>query len=80
MLTLSSVVQVCGGMVRMDGWESFVLPGALVSEVEGEGEGRLGVGYQQQIQEEPQQRQREYPPREIVGSVRWQGTHHEDDR
>ena len=78
-LTLSSVVQVCGGMVRMDGWESFVLPGALVSEVEGEGEGRLGVGYQQQIQEEPQQRQREYPPREIAGPVLWQGTHHEDE-
>jgi hypothetical protein len=55
-LTLSSVVQVCGEMVRMDGWESFVLPGAPMSEVVGEGEGGLGVGYQQPVQEEPQQR------------------------
>jgi len=56
-LTLSSVVQVCGGMVRMNGWESFVLPGAPVSEVEGEVESGLGIRRQQQGQEEQQQHQ-----------------------
>jgi len=56
-LTLSSVVQVSGGMVRMNGWESFVLPGAPVSEVEGEVESGLGIRRQQQGQEEQQQHQ-----------------------
>lgn len=33
-LTLSSLVQVRGNMVRMGGWEQFVLPGAAPSTVE----------------------------------------------
>jgi hypothetical protein len=79
-LTLSSVVQVCGGMVWMDGWESFVLPSAPVSEVEGEGEGEGngGLGHQQQGPEEQQQRQCEHLPREMVGSALLQGTRSED--
>ena len=65
-LTLSSFVQVCGGMVRMNGWESFVLPGAPVSRVEDEG------------QEENRQEQQPHPyeqhrPHGMVGSALWHG-------
>jgi len=71
-LTLSSVVQVCGGMVRMDGWESFVLPGAPVSEVEGE--------RQEENRQELQQHQYEqHPPHDMVGSTLWQGTRYEEE-
>ena len=69
-LTLSSIVQVSGGMVRMGGWESFVLPGAPVSSMEGEG--------QEESRQEQQQLQYEHPPHEMVGSALWQGTRYED--
>ena len=55
----------------MGGWESFVLPGAPVSSMEGEGQ-------EESRQEQQQQLQYEHPPHEMVGSALWQGTRYED--
>jgi hypothetical protein len=76
-LTLSSIVQVCGGMVRMGGWESFVLPGAPVSAVEGEGQEENRPEQQQQQQQQHPYEQ--HPPYEMVGSALWQGTRYVEE-
>jgi la-related protein 1 len=82
-LTLSSLVQVRGNMVRMGGWERYVLPDASPSTVEEQplphmyqsmsvggfyGDG----GQQQQVQEQHQ------PPLGIAGSALWQGTYQDN--
>jgi len=72
-LTLSSIVQVYGDMVRMGGWESFVLPGALVSGVGDEGQEENRQELQQQHPYE------QHPPHEMVGSALWQGTRYEEE-
>ena len=69
-LTLSSLVQVRGDMVRMGGWEQYVLPDAPLSVVESES----SEEQRQQLQYEQHQHQH---PHEIAGSALWQGTHYD---
>src|SRR5437879_4930990 len=77
-LALSTLVQVRGNMVRMGGWERYVLPDASPSTVEEQPlphmyqsmsvGGNYGAGGQQQQQLQEQHQHQHQPPVGIAGS------------